>query len=52
MNAPTYFIDPPSPFASLQEWHQYLADLEKIKNPQSDVVEAIKDAQAHLKCIS
>lgn len=52
MNAPTLFIDPPSPFAPAQEWRQHLADLEKIKDPTPDVLEAIKSAEEHLKSAS
>jgi hypothetical protein len=43
-----FLIDPPSPFADLEEWREYLAELlEAVKEhgAQSDLAEAIADAE-------
>ena len=39
-------IDPPSRFASLQEWQQFLDELLIIADPEPEVNEAITEARA------
>lgn len=39
-------IDPPTPFASLQDWKDYLAELRRITDPDDQVRDAIEDAEA------
>jgi hypothetical protein len=46
-----YFIDPPVPWATLDEWREYLADLEGELdgNPGDESLErAIKEAREHI----
>lgn len=42
------FIDPPSPFSSLDEWQVFLAELETIKPRTADVKELIDQAKAQI----
>ena len=44
-----HFIDPPSPFAQLQEWKDHLADLRAIKEPDEQVKEHIETAEKYIK---
>lgn len=39
-------IDPPSPFAELQEWQEFLAEMKKLDQNDPDVVEAVRMAEA------
>lgn len=40
------FIDPPSPFASLEEWEQFLAEMRAIEPKDADVLRHIAEAEA------
>lgn len=39
-------IDPPTPFASLKEWQDYLAELRAIEEKTDQVRAAIDEAEA------
>lgn len=41
-------IDPPSSFATREEWGAFLAELKTIKKPSEAVKKAIAEALAHL----
>lgn len=43
-------IDPPSPFAPLDEWRAYLAELRlgQDEEPSDDLAQAIADAEQHI----
>ncbi len=44
----SYFIDPPSPFASRNDWEQFKLEIEALlaKDPQSEeLLEALDQAQ-------
>ena len=43
------FIDPPSPFAPLSEWKDWLAELKKIKPRDSEIARLIEEAEAEIK---
>lgn len=40
------FIDPPGPYATVDEWQIYLTDLESIEPRSDDVKELIAQAKA------
>lgn len=43
-----YLIDPPSPFAPIDEWRKYLADLRRIRQKTEQIKEAIAEAESHI----
>lgn len=36
-----YIIDPPSPFAPIEEWHRFLASMESLKKPENPQVREV-----------
>jgi len=38
-------IDPPSPFASLEDWVKFLAEMQAIEPKDDDIREAIAEAE-------
>lgn len=40
------FIDPPSPFATKEEWQVFLNELLAIPNKTKEILEAIEQAKA------
>lgn len=46
---PNRLIDPPSPFATLEEWEEFLADMRSIPNPDDDVKRHIEEAEAEIQ---
>lgn len=44
-----HLIDPPSIFASLEDWQEHLAELQAIKEPDQQVNKHIKTASKHIK---
>jgi len=41
-------IDPPSPFANVSEWTEFLIQMESIGSKDPEVLEAIASAKQHL----
>lgn len=44
-------IDPPSPFASLAEWKEFLADLRKAKPQTVEIKAAIREAEQMIQAL-
>lgn len=42
-------IDPPSPFDPLPTWQEFLADLERIPEPDDDVKRSIEEARREIQ---
>jgi len=42
-------IDIPSPFATLQEWQEFLAEMKKLNQNDPDVTNAIREAEAAIR---
>lgn len=46
------FIDPPSPFAPIEEWREFLVEMESIMDPSSyaaaDIADQIEQARRHI----
>ena len=45
----TMFIDPPSIFASVEEWEQFLAEMKRLRDQSPDVRNAIIEAEETIK---
>ncbi|MDG4886807.1 hypothetical protein [Mesorhizobium sp. WSM4887] len=43
------FIDPPSPFAPLEEWIEFRSSMEKIRPRTADIQEYIDQANAEIE---
>ncbi|MEI9428724.1 hypothetical protein [Mesorhizobium sp. Cs1299R1N3] len=43
------FVDPPTPFAPLEEWIAFRAEMAKIKPRTADVEKFIRDADETIK---
>ena len=44
-----YLIDPPSPFDTLKVWEDFLAEMQKIENPDEDVRRHIEIAEREIR---
>lgn len=45
-----YLIDPPSPFAPVEEWRAFLAELDAAEDPSApEIQRAIRQAKLRLK---
>ena len=46
---PVMFIDPPSPFATVDDWKQFLKEMQSIAEPTVEIFQLIQQAKDEIK---